>query len=81
MTGISGKPIKILQNSGILQDFESIGSRILQKLQLSFLEMLKFLGIQFGVVHGGGGGEEGGGIFSGKAQSRLWTLQQCKLSG
>ena len=43
-----------MQNSGIPQDFESAGSGILQKLQLSFLEILKFLGTQFGVVHGGG---------------------------
>ena len=35
------------------QDFESVGSGILQKLQLSFLEILKFLGTQFGVIHRG----------------------------
>ena len=36
----------------------------LQKLQLSFLEILKFLGVQFSVVHWVGGG---GGVFSGIA--------------
>ena len=51
-----------MRNSGILPDFESVGSRILQKLQLFFLEILKFLCNQFGVVHGGGGW-----IFSGIA--------------
>ena len=50
----SRKPFKFLQNSGIPQDFESVGSGILQKLQLSFLEILKFLGTGFGVVHSGG---------------------------
>ena len=55
LTGIPGKPFKVLRNSGIPQDFESAGSGILQKLQLSFLEILKFLGTQFSVVHGGGG--------------------------
>ena len=38
------------------QDFESAGSGILQKLQLSFLEILKILGTQFSVVHGLEGG-------------------------
>ena len=47
-------PLKFLQNSGIPQDFESVGSGILQKLQLSFLEILKFLGTQFGVLHSWG---------------------------
>ena len=42
-----------LRNSGIPQHFESDGSGILQKLQLSFLEILKFLGTQFSVVHRG----------------------------
>ena len=54
LTGIPGKPFKFLWNSGIPQDFESAGSGILQRLQLSFLEILKFLGTQFSVVHGGG---------------------------
>ena len=62
LTGIPGKPFKFLRNSGIFQDFESAGSGILQKLQLSFLEILKILGTQFSVVHGGG-------IFSGIAHS------------
>ena len=66
-TGIPGKPFKFLQISGIPQDFESAGSGILQKLQFSFLEILKFLGTQFGVVHGGGGG----GVFSEIAQLRM----------
>ena len=38
------------------QDFESTGSGILQKLQLFFLEILKILGTQFGVVNGLEGG-------------------------
>ena len=59
MTRIPGKPLKFLRNSGIPQDFESVGSGILQKLQLSFLEILEFSGTQFGVVHAGGGGEGG----------------------
>ena len=66
MIGIPGKPSKFLRNSGIPQDFESAGSRILQKLQLSFLGILKFLGAQFSVVHWEGG------IFSGIAQCVLW---------
>ena len=53
--------MKFLRNFGIPQDFESAGSGILQKLQLSFLEILKFLGTQFSVVHRGGGGGVGGG--------------------
>ena len=52
---------KVLQNSEIPQDFESAGFGILHKLLLSFLEILKFLGTRFSVVHGGGGG--GGGDF------------------
>ena len=52
----SSKTIQNLQNSGIPQDFELAGFRILHKLLLSFLEILKFLGTQFSVVHGGGGG-------------------------
>ena len=47
------KTIQILRNSGIPQDFESASSGLLQKLQLSFLEILKFLGTQFSVVHRG----------------------------
>ena len=53
LTGIPGKPFKILQNSGIPQEFESAGFGILHKLLLSFLEILKFLGTQFSVVHRG----------------------------
>ena len=45
-----------LQNSGIPQDSESVGFRILYKLLLPFLEILKFLGTQLSVVHGGDGG-------------------------
>ena len=58
LTGIPGNSLKVLQNSGIPQDFESAGFGILHKLLLCFLEILKFLGTQFGVVHreGGGGG-------------------------
>ena len=44
------------QNSGIPQDFESAGFGILYKLPLSFLDIMKFLGTQFSVVHLGGGG-------------------------
>ena len=43
LTGIPEKPFTFLRNSGIPQDFESVGSGILQKLKLSFLEILKFL--------------------------------------
>ena len=50
-TEIPAKPFKILQNSGIPQEFESAGFGILRKLLLCFLEILKFLGTQFGVVH------------------------------
>ena len=57
LIGIPGKLFKFLQNSGNPQDFESVGSGILQKLQLSFLEILKFPGTQFGVIlHPWGGG-------------------------
>ena len=56
LTGIPGNSFKVLQNSGISQDFESAGFGILQKLLLSFLEILTFLGTQFSVVHKGGGG-------------------------
>ena len=56
LSGIPGKPFKVLRNSGIPQDYESADSGILQILQLSFLEILKFLGTQFSVGHGGGGG-------------------------
>ena len=61
LAGIPLKPFKFLRNSGIPQDFELVDSGILEKLQLSFLEILKFLGTQFDVVHRGGGG--GGGYF------------------
>ena len=44
LTGIPGKSLKILQNSGIPQEFESAGFGILHKLLLSFLEIMKFLG-------------------------------------
>ena len=53
LTGIPGKPFKVLQNSGIPEDFESAGFGILQKLLLSFLEILKLVGTQFIVVHRG----------------------------
>ena len=52
----SRKTIEFFRNSGIPQDFESAGSGILQKLQLSFMEILKFLGTLFSVVRWGGGG-------------------------
>ena len=65
LTGILGNSFKVLQHSGILQDFESAGFGILHKLLLSFLEILKFLGTQLSVVHGGGGEWW---IFSGTAQ-------------
>ena len=48
LSGIPGKPIKVLQNSGIPQDFDSAGFGILQKL---LLEILKFLGTFFSVVY------------------------------
>ena len=64
LTGIPGKPFKFLRNSGIPQDFELAGTGILQKLQLSFLEILKFLGTQLSVFHRGWGVW----IFSGIAQ-------------
>ena len=60
LTGIPGNPFKFLRNFGIPQDFGPAGYGILQKLQLSFLEILKFLGTQFSVVHGDGVG--GGGV-------------------
>ena len=50
----SRKFIEVLQKSGIPQNFESAGSGILHKLLLSILEILKFLGTQFSVVHWGG---------------------------
>ena len=56
LTGIPGNSFKVLQNSGTSQDFESEEFGILHKLLLCFLEILKFLGTQFDVVHGGGGG-------------------------
>ena len=59
-----------MRNSGIPQDFESAGSGILQKLQLSFLEILKFLGAQFSVVQGGGW------IFSGIAHYQFQASGQ-----
>ena len=46
----SRKAIQFFRNSGIPQKFESAGSEILQKLQFSFLEILKFLGTQFSVI-------------------------------
>ena len=68
MTGIPRKTFEVLQNFGILQAFESARFGILQKLLLSFLEMLKFLGTQLSVVHRG---EGGGWIFSGTAHCHL----------
>ena len=53
LTRIPGKQFKVLQNSGIPQDFELARFGILQKLSLSFLEILKFLGAQFSVIHRG----------------------------
>ena len=50
LTGIPRRPLKVLQNSGISQAFESPRFGILQKLLLAFLEILKFLGTQFSVV-------------------------------
>ena len=44
LTGIPGNSLKVLLNSGIPQDFESVGFGILHKLLLSSLEILKFLG-------------------------------------
>ena len=55
LTGFSRKPFKALQNSGIPQDLESVRFGILQKLLLSFLEILKVLSTQFSVVHRAGG--------------------------
>ena len=55
LIGIPGKPFKVLQNSGFRRDFESAGFGILHKLLLPFLEILKFLGTQFNVVHTGRG--------------------------
>ena len=54
LTGLRGNSFKVLQNSGIPQDLESAGFGILHKLLLLFLEILKFLGTQFSVVHWGG---------------------------
>ena len=62
LTRIPGRSFKVLQNSGIPEDFESAGFGILHKLLLPFLEILKFLGTQFSVIHRGGG-EGGGDIF------------------
>ena len=70
----SRKTVQVLQNSGIPQDFESAGFGILQKLLLSSLEILKFLGIQFSVAHRGGGGK----IFSGVAHSTETNRQLRK---
>ena len=70
----SRKTFKILQNSGIPQEFESAELGILDKLLLSFLEMLKFLDVQFSVVHKGGGC-----IFSGIAQCRKIKLSDSEL--
>ena len=48
---------RFAKNSRIPQDFESAGFRILQTVLLSFVEILKFLGIQLSVVLGEGGGD------------------------
>ena len=53
LTGIPGNLCKVFQNSGIPQDFESAGFGNLQKLLVSFLEILKFLGTQFSIVNRG----------------------------
>ena len=63
LTGILLNSFKVLQNSGIPQDFESAGFGILYKLLLPSLEILNFLGTQVSVVHGGGGGGGGRGNF------------------
>ena len=55
LTEIPGEPFKVLWNFEIPQDFEPEGSGILQKLQLSFFKVLKFLGTQFSVIHREGG--------------------------
>ena len=47
------KSFQVLRNSGILQDFQSVGAGMLQKLLLSFLEILKFLRTQFSVLDRG----------------------------
>ena len=65
LTRIPGKPFKVVRNSGIPQYFESTGFEILPKLLLSFLEILRFLGTQFSVVH------KGVWIFSGKGKREL----------
>ena len=44
---------EILQNSEIPQDLESVRFGILQKLLLSFLEILKVLSTEFSVVRRG----------------------------
>ena len=51
--GILRKLFKVLQNSGIPQDLEPARFGILQKLLLSFLEILEFLSTQSSVVHRG----------------------------
>ena len=61
LTGIPGSSFKVLQNSGIPQDFESAGSGVLHKLQLSFLEILKLFPNSVSSI-------EGVWIFSGIAQ-------------
>ena len=76
LNGIPGKPFKILQNSGIPQDSESAGSGITYKLLLPFLEILKFLGTQFSVVHGGGGGVD---IFWNSPLQRKWWIKESEV--
>ena len=51
LTGIPGNSFKVLQNSGIPEDFESAGFEILHKLPLSSLEIVEFFGTQVSVVH------------------------------
>ena len=56
LTGIQGNSFKVLQDSGIPQDFESAGFGILHKLLLSFLEILTFWEPTSVSSIGGGGG-------------------------
>ena len=51
MTGVLGKLFKVLQNSGIPLDLESAAFGMLHELPLYFLDIMKFLGTQFSVVH------------------------------
>ena len=74
LTGIPGNSFKVLQNLEFLKILKSAGFGILHKLLLSFLEMLKFLGTQFSVVHGGGGGD----IFWNSPICQAYTIYKPK---